>query len=83
MGFEGWEEVVVGLEEWKREKMEGEDGVEECHEKVVWGLRLHRVEEDTVKGVEGELEEEEEGPFPTPQNSHGRDYQGGVEVELP
>lgn len=81
MGFEGWEEVVVVLEEWKKEKMEGEDGVEECHEKVVWGLRLHRVEEDTVKGVEGELEEEEEegegGPFPTPQNSHG------VGVELP
>lgn len=78
---------MVGLEEWKREKMEGEGGVEECHEKVVWGLRLRRVEVDTAKGVVGEQEEEEdeeeEGPFPTPQNSHGRDYQGGVEVELP
>lgn len=68
----------MGQEEWKREKTEGEDGAEECHEKVVWGLRLDRVEVDTAKGAEGEQEEEEEeeeegGPIPTPQNSHGCD----------
>lgn len=81
MGFEGWEEVVVGLEEWKREKTEGEDGVEECHEKVVWGLCLDRQEVDTAKGAEGE--QEEEVPIPTPQNSHGCDKQGDVEAGLP
>lgn len=79
----------MGQEEWKGEKTEGEDGAEECHEEVVWGLGLYRVEVDTAKGAEGEQEEEEgeeegeEGPIPTPQNSYGCDKQGDVEVGLP
>lgn len=62
--------------EVEEEKME--DGAEEW---VVLGLRLGRVEEGTVKGVEDERdgveEGEEAGLIPILQNSHEDDVETG------
>lgn len=51
----------------------------------MYGPRLRRVEVGTAKGAEDEQEEveEEKGPIPFLQNSHGCDYEGDVEVGLP